>query len=331
MVRTSGEAADQPLLEVQDLRTYLFTRAGVVKAVDGVSFSLRRGESLGLVGESGSGKSMTCLSLMQLLPRPVGRIVSGSIRFDGEELVGKSSDEMRAYRGRRMSMILQDPMTSLNPVFTIGDQVGEAVQVRYGDDISGLWERVIAALRAVKIPAAEHRVNDFPHQMSGGMRQRVVGAMPVAQDVELLIADEPTTALDVTIQGEFLALLREIQQERKLAIIFVTHDLGVVAQMCDRVAVMYAGRLVELADVLDIFDRPGHPYTRALLDSVPTVERKAERLISIDGQPPDLAHLAPGCSFAPRCPHAMDRCREVDPPAISVTDGHWARCWLLAS
>lgn len=320
-----------PLLEVEDLRTYLFTRAGVVKAVDGVSFSLGRGETLGLVGESGSGKSMTCLSLMQILPRPVARIVGGSIRFDGEELVGKSSDAMRAYRGRRMSMILQDPMTSLNPVFTIGDQVGEAVRVRFGNRVPNLWQRVLAALRAVRIPAAEHRLHDFPHQMSGGMRQRVAGSVPVATEAELLIADEPTTALDVTIQSEFLALLRDIQRERDLAIIFVTHDLGVVAQMCDRVAVMYAGKLVEYADVVDLFDRPSHPYTRALLESVPTVERKVKRLLSIEGQPPDLAHLAPGCSFAPRCSFATAQCHEVEPPSVAVSDGHWAKCWLLAS
>ena len=324
-------AAVPPLLEVKDLCTYLFTKAGVVKAVDGVSFSVRRGETLALVGESGSGKSMTCLSVMQILPKPVGQIVGGSIRFDGEELVGKAPHEMQPYRGKRMSMILQDPMTSLNPVFTIGDQVKESVEVRHGRRATDVWGRVVAALRAVKIPAPEFRIKSYPHQMSGGMRQRVVGAMPVAAEAELLIADEPTTALDVTIQAEYLSLLKDIQRERNLAIIFVTHDLGVVAQICDRVAVMYAGKLVEMADVVDLFEAPVHPYTKALLQSIPSVETRATRLASIEGQPPNLMQLPTGCSFAPRCPFALEKCGSESPPVVSVSPNHWARCWLLSS
>lgn len=318
-----------PRLSVEGLRTYLFTKSGVVKAVDDVSFSVGAGECLGLVGESGSGKSMTCLSIVQLLPQPVARIVGGSVVFDGEELVGKSPSEMRAFRGRRISMILQDPMTSLNPAYTIGNQVLEAVRLRYSGPATVAWERVIAALRSVKIPAAQQRARDYPHQMSGGMRQRVVGAMAVAGEADLLIADEPTTALDVTIQAEYLALLRGLQRERNMAILFVTHDLGIVVHMCDRVAVMYAGKIVEMADVLDLFDSPAHPYTQALLNSVPTVEYKVSRLPAIDGQPPDPRHLPPGCSFVPRCGRALDRCGKEEPPAVTLGRDRWARCWLL--
>jgi oligopeptide/dipeptide ABC transporter ATP-binding protein len=329
-VTTFDPSAGSPLLQVDELRTSLFTKVGVLKAVNGVSFTVDRGECLGLVGESGSGKSMTCLSIMQLLPEPVARIVGGSITFDGEELVGKSADQMRQFRGRRISMILQDPMTSLNPAFTIGDQVLESVRQSYTGLKQGAHERMVAALRAVKIPAPESRARDYPHQLSGGMRQRVVGAMAVAAEAELLIADEPTTALDVTIQAEYLALLQELKRERGLAILFVTHDLGIVAHMCDRVAVMYAGKIVELADVVDLFDRPAHPYTRALLDSVPSVEEKVDRLHSIVGQPPELVDLPAGCSFAPRCPRAFERCWTEEPPAVEVGAGHHASCWLAA-
>ena len=321
--RTGG----RPLLSVQGLSTYLFTKSGILKAVDDVSFSIDRGQCLGLVGESGSGKSMTCLSIIQLLPEHVARIVGGSVVFNGEELVGRSPSEIRAYRGKRVSMILQDPMTSLNPAFTIGDQVLEAVRLRCSGPIREAWERVVAALQSVKIPAAQQRVHDYPHQMSGGMRQRVVGAMAVAGEAQILIADEPTTALDVTIQAEYLALLRALQREKNMAILFVTHDLGIVAHMCDRVAVMYAGRIVELADVVDLFDRPAHPYTQALLSSVPTVECKVSRLPAIDGQPPDLRSLPQGCSFEPRCQRAGDRCKQEQPPAVALGGDRWVRCW----
>ena len=322
--RTDG----RPLLSVEHLSTYLFTKSGILKAVDDVSFSVDQGQCLGLVGESGSGKSMTCLSIIQLLPEHVARIVGGSVMFNGEELVGKSQSEVRAYRGKRISMILQDPMTSLNPAFTIGNQVLESVRLRYSGPTRKAWDRVVAALRSVKIPAAEQRVHDYPHQMSGGMRQRVVGAMAVAGEAELLIADEPTTALDVTIQAEYLALLHSLQREKNMAILFVTHDLGIVAHMCDRVAVMYAGKIVELADVVKLFDRPAHPYTEALLNSVPTVECKAPRLPAIDGQPPDPRNLPPGCSFEPRCRHACDRCKKEQPPALALGAERWVRCWV---
>jgi oligopeptide/dipeptide ABC transporter ATP-binding protein len=321
----------RPLLSVEGLSTYLFTKSGILKAVDDVSFSVDRGQCLGLVGESGSGKSMTCLSIIQLLPEHVARIVGGSVVFNGEELVGKSQSEIRAYRGRRISMILQDPMTSLNPAFTIGNQVLESVRLRYSGSGREASERVVAALRSVKIPAPQQRVHDYPHQMSGGMRQRVVGAMAVAGEAELLIADEPTTALDVTIQAEYLALLRSLQRERNMAILFVTHDLGIVAHMCDRVAVMYAGKIVELADVVELFDCPAHPYTEALLNSVPTVECKVSRLRAIDGHPPDLRNLPRGCSFESRCQRAVDRCKKEEPPAFALGGNRWVRCWVAQS
>ena len=323
-------AGHPPLLRVDGLRTHLFTRSGVLRAVDGVSFSIGRGECLGLVGESGSGKSMTCLSIIRLLPEPVARIVEGSVIFDGQDLVQKSRSELRAYRGRRIALILQDPMTSLNPAYTVGNQVMEAVRLRFSGPARAARARVVSALHAVNIPAAEARVHDYPHQMSGGMRQRVVGAMAVAGEAELLIADEPTTALDATIQAEYLALLKDVQRERNMAILFVTHDLGIVAHMCDRVAVMYAGKIVELADVNDLFDRPSHPYTRALLRSVPSVECVNAWLPSIEDQPPDLRCLPPGCSFAVRCPECLDRCQTQQPPAVAVSASQSASCWLLA-
>lgn len=325
--RTDG----QPLLNVEGLSTYLFTKSGILRAVDDVSFSVDRGQCLGLVGESGSGKSMTCLSIIQLLPEPVARIVAGSVVFNGENLVGKTQSQVRAYRGMRVSMILQDPMTSLNPAFTIGNQVLESVRLRCTGPLREAWERVVAALHSVKIPAAEQRIHDYPHQMSGGMRQRVVGAMAVAGEAELLIADEPTTALDVTIQAEYLALLRTLQREKNMAILFVTHDLGIVAHMCDRVAVMYAGKIVELADVVELFDRPAHPYTEALLSSVPTVECKVSRLAAIDGQPPDLRRLPRGCSFESRCKRAIDRCKREEPPALAWGGNRSVRCWVAQS
>ena len=325
MPRTIGDV----ILEVEDLHTYCFTRFGVVKAVDGVSFSLREGEALGIVGESGCGKTMTALSLLKLLPRPVARIVKGSIKLQGEDIVPKSEREMRRLRGRRISMILQDPQTSLNPVFSIGNQLIEAIQIHHDERRKGLVRRAIDGLKQVRVAAPERRVNDYPHQMSGGMKQRVVGAIAISCEPKVIIADEPTTSLDVTIQAQYLRLLREIQEQTNLAVIFITHDFGIVAKMCDRVMVMYAGRAVESGPVRDIFNRPSHPYTQALLSSVPTMDEDVERLYSIGGQPPALWDLPVGCRFAPRCPYAEDRCRHEYPPAVTVSEGHTASCWLV--
>jgi len=318
------------ILEVDDLHTYCFTSYGVVKAVDGVSFSLRQGETLGIVGESGSGKTMTALSLLRLAPRPTARIVKGSIRLGGEELLTKSEREMRAIRGRRISMILQDPQTSLNPVFTIGNQLIEAIKIHHQDGHRSLVRRAIDGLKQVRVAAPERRVADYPHQISGGMKQRVVGAIAISCEPGVLIADEPTTSLDVTIQAQYLRLLREIQEETNLALIFITHDFGIVAKMCDRVMVMYAGRIVETGPVRSIFNRPSHPYTQALLNSVPNMDEDVERLYSISGQPPALWDLPAGCRFAARCPYADDRCRQEYPPSFTVADGHTADCWKLA-
>jgi oligopeptide/dipeptide ABC transporter, ATP-binding protein, C-terminal domain len=320
-----------PVIDVRDLRTHLVTRWGTVKAVDGVSFSVAEGETLGLVGESGSGKSMTCLSLIRLTPRPASRIVSGSIRLDGDELTTKSEAEMQKIRGRKIAMILQDPMSSLNPVYSIGMQVREPVSMYHGLRGKSLTARAAALLSAVRIPAPETRLRAFPFQMSGGMRQRVVGAMAIAAPPRLLIADEPTTSLDLTIQAQYLGLLEELQDRHRLAMIFITHNLGIVSKICDRVAVMYAGRIVEMGPVRQIFKAPAHPYTRALLESIPRLGARREHLTAIDGQPPDLARLPSGCSFAPRCPQVMDRCRVEAPPAFPVAPGQTSACWLHAT
>jgi len=316
------------VIEVKDLKTYFFTSRGVVKAVDGVSFRLKEGETLGLVGESGCGKSITCLSILRLVPRPAGRIVSGEIIFDGENLLSKSEKEMRHIRGRRISMILQDPMTSLNPVLTIGDQVAEPVRIHQNLDKIMVREKVKEMLRLVRIPSPEVRMREYPHQMSGGMRQRIVGAMVLSCQPQLLIADEPTTSLDVTIQAQFLRLLKEIQQQSNLSMIIVTHDFGIVAKVCDRLAVMYAGKIVESADVRDLFNNPIHPYTKALLNSLPKMEVKVDKLFSIEGQPPELHDLPPGCSFAPRCSEEKEICKKAYPPQSVVKDGHNVCCWL---
>lgn len=318
------------VLQVRDLRTYFYTRWGLVKAVDGVNFDLRRGETLGIVGESGSGKSVTVLSIMKLIPSPPGKIVSGEIILDGEDLWPLPEPEMEAIRGRKIAMILQDPMTSLNPVFNIGDQVMEAIHIHQGLRRKKLFDQAIDVLKKVRIPAAEVRVRDFPHQMSGGMRQRVVGAIGISCQPLVLIADEPTTSLDVTIQAQYLRLLKELQQESGLSIIFITHDFGIVAKMCDRVAVMYAGRIIETGSVRDVFNHPSHPYTEALLGSVPKLEEDVERLYAIAGQPPVLYDLPPGCPFAPRCPYVMDRCKVEYPGEFRVAPTHTADCWKLA-
>jgi oligopeptide/dipeptide ABC transporter ATP-binding protein len=320
----------QPLLEVRDLRTYFYTRRGVIKAVDGASFTLHHGETLGIVGESGSGKSVTCLSIVRLVPEPGGRIVNGQVLFEGEDLLRKSQREMRRMRGSRIAMILQDPMVSLNPAFSIGDQIAEPLWVHLGLRGRGLRERVIDLLRKVRISDAELRVNSYPHQLSGGMRQRVAGAIAISCNPSLLIADEPTTALDVTIQAQYLRLLKDIQRETNVGLIFVTHDLGIVAKLCDRVAVMYAGRIVESGTVREIFNTPRHPYTIGLLNCLPRPGGGRSALRTIPGQPPDLAQAPPGCRFAPRCALAEDRCSQHTPDLRDVSDGHLAACWRVA-
>jgi oligopeptide/dipeptide ABC transporter ATP-binding protein len=295
--------------------------------VDGVSFTLAEGETLGIVGESGSGKTVTSLSILRLLPA-AARIVGGEIWFGGENLVTKSEPEMRRVRGSQITMILQDPLMSLNPLFTIGEQIAEPLRIHRGMRGRTLVERIKELLRGVRIPSPEVRMREYPHQMSGGMRQRIVGAISISCEPRLLIADEPTTSLDVTIQAQYLKLLKDIQKRSGLAMIFITHNIGIVAKMCDQVAVMYAGKLVERAPVRTIFNQPAHPYTEALLNAMPKLTDKSERLWSIEGQPPDLANLPPGCPFSPRCPKAEDRCRREVPPEVQVGDDHYTRCWL---
>ena len=319
-----------PLLELRNLSTHYVSAGGtrVVKAVDNVSFGLDAGGTLGVVGESGSGKSTLALSILRLLPT-AARNTSGEIMFDGEDLLRKSPEEMRRIRGKRIAMILQDPMASLNPLFTVGDQVSEPLRIHEGTPRNRAWTRAVDLLRSVRITAPEMRVREYPHQMSGGMRQRIVGAMAISCEPRLLIADEPTTSLDLTIQAQYLNLLRELQREHGLALIFITHNLGIVAKMCDHVAVMYAGRLVEFGPVRKIFDAPAHPYTRALLQSIPRFADTRARLTAIGGQPPDLSSLPLGCAFHPRCPDAIDRCRSEAPPETQLQSGHTARCWLV--
>jgi oligopeptide/dipeptide ABC transporter ATP-binding protein len=323
-------AESSPLLVVEDLKTYFFTRRGVIKAVDGVSFTLHAGETLALVGESGSGKSVTCLSLVRLVPEPAGRIVGGRVVFEGEDLLRKSPAEMRWVRGKQIAMVLQDPMTSLNPALTIGTQVAEVVRLHQGVRGTSLRERVLGALRRLRIPGAEARLGHYPHQLSGGMRQRVSSAIAMSCTPRLLIADEPTTSLDVTIQAQYLELLKEVQAQTGVAIILVTHDFGIVAANADRVAVMYAGKIVEMGSTEQIFDTPSHPYTQALLRCLPSVELKRQQLVEIGGQPPDLARLPPGCPFAPRCPNRQPICTEAYPPPVAIETGHVAQCWVAS-
>jgi oligopeptide/dipeptide ABC transporter ATP-binding protein len=319
------------VLEVRDLQTHFFLRRGVVKAVDGVSFSLRRGEVLGLVGESGCGKSLTALSVMRLLPKGGAKTIAGEVLLNGDDVLKRTPNEMREIRGRKISMILQDPQTSLNPVFTIGDQLREAIFRRTGGRARDVMREAVDALRHVDISAPEQRIGQFPHQMSGGMKQRVVGAIAMSGHPEVLIADEPTTALDVTIQLQYLKLLKRLQRETGMAILFITHDFGVVARMCDRVAVMYAGRIVECGPVAEVFDSPSHPYTQALIASVPKMTGSTKRLYTIEGQPPSLMDLPVGCRFAPRCPHAERRCLESYPASFAVGEEHTADCWRLTA
>ena len=319
------------VLDVRDLRTYLYTKWGITKAVDGLSFQVREGETLGIVGESGCGKSMTALSLLRLAPKPAARTVSGQIFLDGEDILERSESDMRFIRGQKISMILQDPMTSLNPVYTIGNQMNEALGLYYkGEQSKSIKGRAVDILRKMGVAAPERRVLDYPHQMSGGMKQRVVGAMAISGTPRVLICDEPTTALDVTIQAQYLRLLKQVQADTGVAIIFITHDMGVVAKMCDRVMVMYAGKIVETGDVRPLFKNPSHPYTKALMASVPSMEvSHIDKLYSIEGQPPALFDLPVGCRFANRCEFADDKCFAEYPPTFADESGHTADCWRL--
>ncbi|GED33620.1 ABC transporter ATP-binding protein [Brevibacillus centrosporus] len=319
---------ERKLLEIKGLKTYFYTDEGVVAAVDGVDISIRAGETVGIVGESGSGKSVTSLTAMRLTP---GKVVEGSITFDGKEILGLSEEEMREIRGNEMAMIFQEPMTSLNPVFTIGDQIGEAVRIHRNYSKAQARARAVEMLKLVGIPRAEQIVDEYPHRLSGGMRQRVMIAMAMACDPKLLIADEPTTALDVTIQAQILDLMSELKASKGTAILLITHDLGVVAEMCDRVVVMYDGRVVEESDVVTLFTHPRHPYTQGLMKSMPTLDSEEKRLYSIKGSVPAQGSLRIGCSFAPRCEHAMAICREQSPPLQEIELGHFSRCFLHAS
>jgi peptide/nickel transport system ATP-binding protein len=329
-------AATPAVLEIEDLKTHFFTAAGVVKAVDGVSYSVRKGETLGVVGESGCGKSVTALSILRLVADPPGRIVGGAIRFQGRNLLEIDQSGMESVRGNDISMIFQEPMTSLNPLFTVGHQISEAIAVHQGVGKREAMRMAVEMLRRVSIPQPEERAHSYPHQMSGGMRQRVMIAMALSCNPQVLIADEPTTALDVTIQAQILDLLRELQQAYGMAIILITHDMGVVAENADRVIVMYAGRKVEEAEVDDLFERPAHPYTRGLLASIPHLDEATAatpsrtRLNEIKGLVPSLMHLPQGCSFAPRCSYATDQCRTAPPPLEQHWPGHWVACWHAA-
>ena len=325
----SAPADHDALLRVEDLRTHIRLRNGIVKAVDGVSFTVRRGETVGLVGESGSGKTMTLMSIMRLLPVAAAKIVGGRIWFDGHDLLRESEAAMRHVRGARIALIMQDALTALNPVLTVGDQVTEPLRYHSGRHTGTPRERAIEVMRAVRIAAPERRLDEYPHQFSGGMRQRSLAAMALGPSPDLILADEPTTALDVTIQAQFLTLIRRLQRETNTSALWVTHDLGVVAQTCDRVNVMYAGRILESGDVRRMLRHPRHPYTVALMESVPKLGRRRERLYQIQGQPPDLLKLPAGCPFYERCGVRMDICREAFPPATPLEDGGYVHCWAV--
>lgn len=318
---------DRPLIEVKNLKTHFATEDGIVKSVDGVSFEINEGETLGIVGESGCGKSVTSISIMGLIPQPAGKIVEGEILFKGEDLVKKSVSDLRKIRGNEISMIFQEPMTSLNPVYTVGDQIAEAVILHQKLSKKDAMAKAVEMLKRVGIPSPEKRVNDYPHQMSGGMRQRVMIAMALSCNPKLLIADEPTTALDVTIQAQILELMKQLRDEYHTAIMLITHDLGVIAEVADRVAVMYAGKVVEYADVKSIFAAPQHPYTIGLLNSIPKMHGGAKRLEPIVGVVPSPLNLPKGCKFNNRCPFVQDKCLEADPELVEATPGHSVRCW----
>jgi oligopeptide/dipeptide ABC transporter ATP-binding protein len=316
------------LLDVRNLRTSFFGDEGEVAAVDGVSFHVDRGETVGIVGESGCGKSVTSLSIMRLVPEPPGRIVDGAISFEGENLLALTERKMREIRGNKIAMIYQEPMTSLNPVYTVGSQIAEAVRRHRGVSRAQASERALEMLRLAGISAPERRMSEYPHQLSGGMRQRVMIAMALSCDPRLLIADEPTTALDVTIQAQILDLLKRLKRQSGMSLILITHDLGIVAEMCDRVIVMYGGRVVEQGDVRSIFANPLHPYTEGLLNSIPRIDRPRDKLLVIEGSVPHPRNLPPGCRFAPRCRRAFARCRSEQPGLEEAAPGRAAACFL---
>jgi peptide/nickel transport system ATP-binding protein len=334
--RPAGETAGRssaPVLEVRDLRTYFFTRRGAVRAVDGISYAVGAGKTLGVVGESGCGKSVSALSILRLVPDPPGRIVGGSVLFEDEDLTRLPTDRMRTIRGNKISMIFQEPMTSLNPLLRIGDQLSEPIMLHQGLARKDALDKAVDMLRLVHIPDAERWLRDYPHQMSGGMRQRVMIAMALACNPRVLLADEPTTALDVTIQAQIMRLIGELQEKLGTAVVLITHDLGVVAETAQRVVVMYAGRKVEEADVDQLFDQPRHPYTRGLMASIPRLDEVAQghagrrRLVEIPGTVPSLDRLPEGCAFAPRCAFATERCWRAAPPLEEKASDHWAACW----
>jgi len=316
------------LIKVEDLKTYFYTEDGTVPAVDGVSFSIEAGKTMGLVGESGCGKSVTSLSIMRLIPPP-GKITGGKIIFDGTDLLELPESEMRRIRGNKISMIFQEPMTSLNPVFTIGSQIAEVIQLHQGLDKNSAMEKAIEMMRLVGIPSPELRAKDYPHQLSGGMRQRIMIAMALACNPRLLIADEPTTALDVTIQAQILELIKELREKLGMSVLLITHNLGVVAETADNVAVMYAGKIVEYGTVRDIFKNPLHPYTWGLLQAIPRLDTTRERLLTIEGSVPDMISLPPGCKFAPRCMFVKNECEVSESLLEEVRPGHLSRCWRV--
>jgi peptide/nickel transport system ATP-binding protein len=322
----ANRGEQENLLEISDLRTHFATADGLVRAVDGVTLRIRRGKTLGVVGESGCGKSITALSIMRLIEQP-GRIVGGSITFDGQDLLALREEDMRELRGNQISMIFQEPMTSLNPVYTCGDQIAEAVMVHQSVSKKAAMDRAVDMLGQVGIPDPKRRATEHPHQLSGGMRQRVMIAMALSTNPELLIADEPTTALDVTIQAQILELMKALRERNEMSLMLITHDLGVIAEMSDDVAVMYAGKVVESSDVNSVFDRPHHPYTRGLLASIPRLGEHRETLEVIKGVVPNPLNLPSGCLFKRRCPYAMPIC-DTPPPLRSIGDGHVSRCWL---
>lgn len=317
------------LLQVKNLKTYFFTSDGVVKAVDDISLEVAQGEVIGLVGESGCGKSVTALSILRLIPEPPGKIVEGEILFNGKNLLALSPDEMRKIRGNDISMIFQEPMTSLNPVFTIGAQIAEAIQLHQKLNKKQALNKTVEMLQLVGIPSPDKRVKEYPHELSGGMKQRAMIAMALSCNPKILIADEPTTALDVTIQAQILDLMLKMKDEFKASIVLITHDLGVIAEMAQKVVVMYAGKIMEQAEVNEIFENPLNPYTQGLLDSLPKMETAhKQKLNTIPGIVPGLYNLPQGCKFSPRCRYVKEQCRQSEPALVEVKDGHWSRCWL---